>query len=206
MADNVTGLFPRGSTYNGPNKTLSSSYGVSVGLEGQMKHFKDVDSTSGSPGIKSQRSDRVVTCICVRNVSGFTVLPKRLVAWATGFVGRRINGYTEATSEQAAGVTDEFLSSSGARDEDLLWIQVKGPGLLNMPVGQVVDVSEGDALHCLTAATTNCTTAGRARPLIATSSVTDVKAQLINRVGRALSAVSSSQTTGDVLVDLDILK
>ena len=205
MADNVSGLFERGQTYNGPNKTLSSSYGQSVGIEGHVKSFKDMAIATTS-GVRTKRSDRTVKCIAVRNTSGFTLLPKRLVAWEAGYEGKRVAGYARTTSERVAGVVDEHLSSAGVRDEDVFWLQVSGPTMCLMPVGATIDVAAGDFMECLTAATTNCTTAGRPRPLPVTSNQTEIKAQILNTIGRAMSAVSSSSTNTNVLVDLSLLQ
>ena len=206
MADNVTGLPNRGSTYNGPNKTLSSSYGQSVGLEGKISQFSDLDSSS-SAGVQTKRSDRLQTCILVRNVSGITLSSKRIVTWAAGYRGKRVDGYCKVADEEVAGVVDEYLPSGGARNYDLFWLQVKGPAFCLMSVTDVAAIAEGDRLVALTAANSTAHTAsGRPRTYIATSSVTVSIAQVWNTIGQAMSAKVSNTTNTNVLVDLQLLK
>lgn len=213
MSDNVTGLFKRGQTYNGPNKTLSSSYGQSVGIEGTVRYFDDVDPSSGSPGVKSKRSDRVQTAMIVRNVSGITLLPKRIVKWASGYRGRRVDGYCNATAEEVAGVVDERLGSSGVRNYDLFWIQVKGPCLCKtgLAAAAATAVTEGQILYALTAATSQATTAGRpvgwGGTFTATQTTDGTAGKIVaNAIGRAMSAKTSGNTNTDFLVDLQIMK
>jgi hypothetical protein len=201
---NVQGTFRRGTTYNmGTTSTLTSSYGTSVNLEGHIGYFKDETVSSG--GIKTLRSDRTQKCMIVRNVSGIALLPKRIARWASGYVGRRVDGYTAVDNQWAAGVVDERLPAAGVPNYDLFWLQVAGPCLVNMPLSQNADIAEGDQLVAITAATSQATTAGRPQKLVATSNATTALTQALNKLGRALSAKSSSQTTADILVDLELM-
>lgn len=201
---NVTGLFKRGSTYNqGTTATLTSSYGTSQGIEGHIGYFKDEVVSTG--GIKTLRSDRIQKCMVVRNTSAGALLPKRVVKWATGYVGRRVDGYTTVDNAWAAGVVDERLPAAGVPQYDLFWLQLSGPALVKMPLSQVADVAEGDQLVALTAATSGATTSGRVQKLVGNTNATIAITQVMNRIGRAMSAKSSSATNDDILVDLEIL-
>ncbi len=80
MPDNVSGLPNRGKTYlSGSGRSLPSSYGQSAMLEGYTQEFKDVDSTSANP--KTLRSNKMTTCMLVRNASGIALAAKRVVKW-----------------------------------------------------------------------------------------------------------------------------
>jgi hypothetical protein len=210
MSDNVTQLPKRGATWYGPSQTIdTAAYGQSVGVEGSQVRFNDVDPSDNMV----LRSNRQVTCLLVRNVSGFTLLGKRLVSWAAGYRGKRVAGYCDVTAEEAAGVTDEFLGANGVRNGDLFYIAVAGPSLVKTPLeanGNNV-FTEGGILYALTAATSGATTAGRVVQWAGTFSVgqtTDGGAAniIMNRVGRAMSAKTTANTNADILVDLEICK
>lgn len=205
---NVTGLFERGKTYNGPNKTLSSSYGQSVGIEGSIRQFNDVTKPTSS-GAVVQRSDRVQTAMVVRNVSGISLVPKRLVKWKSGYRGRRVDGYCNVDNEEVAGVVDEMLPSSGVRNYDLFWLQVGGPAMCTTAKDADAHnvISEGSALLAQTAAaSTAATTSGRVQPLVASTHATQAVAQMLGIFGRAMSAKTTANTDADILVDLTLLK
>jgi hypothetical protein len=208
MADNVTGLFKRGQTYNGPNKTLSSSYGQSVGIEGNIRQFTDYTKPT-SAGVVTKRSDRLQTAMVVRNTSGVNLLPKRLVKWATGYRGRRVDGYCNVDNEEVAGVVDELLPSTGVRNYDLFWLQVGGPAMCTtaMEADAHNVISEGSALLAQTAAaSTAATTSGRVQPLVASTHATQAVAQMLGIFGKAMSAKTTANTNVDILVDLTLLK
>lgn len=204
MSATVQGLFRRGATFSmGTTQTLTSTYGGSQNLEGHVGYFKDEAVSTG--GIKTNRSDRVQKCIVVRNVSAGALLPKRVVSWASGYVGRRVDGYTTTTNAWAAGVVDERLPSSGVPRYDLFWLQVAGPCLCKTDIAALVSIAEGDRLVALTAATSGATTAGRVLGLIASTNATQAIAQISNQLGRALSAKTTGNTDADILVDLEIM-
>jgi hypothetical protein len=201
MADKVSSMPRRGKTYSGGTP---SSIGQSVGLEGYIQEFKDEVRTGN--GVLSQRSGQVTKAMLVRNVSGFALLPGRSVAWATGYRGRRVNGYTATTAQEVAGYVDDKLPSTGVADDDLFWLLRKGPALIKTPnAGGAGNVfAEGDVLVALTAVTTGAVTSGRAA-VLATAATTNTALAIVNKIGRVMSAMTTAQTNADMLVDLELM-
>jgi hypothetical protein len=205
---NVTGLFKRGTTYNlGTDKTLSSTYGQSVGIEGHVAVFtdEDVTVTAGAivagGGVRTKRSDRLQKCVVVRNVSGGALLPCRLVTWQSGYYGRRVDGYVRLTNAVPAGVVDERLPAAGVPNYDLFWLQVQGPCLVQTAASAIVDIVQGDPLTAVTCAnstgTTGAATAGRVQKLVGSATTTDTGAQLLAaEMGRFATAISGCTSTG----------
>lgn len=204
MADNVTGLFERGKTYyHGTSKTLSTSYGTSVDVEGTVRQFPDITVSTG--GMKTKNSGRTVTCVLVRNTSAGALLPGRLVSWAAGYVGRRVDGYTTTDYARVAGVVDEHLPAAGVPRYDLFWLVVKGPALIKNALSSVADIAQDDFLVALTAATSGAITAGYPQKLVvASTNAVTVHGQWIGVFGRALTARLSNSTTA-FLADIDTM-
>lgn len=178
------------SFVNDPPFGLGQTLGVSstddgTGWVGTVKQFPDVDPTTGQV-----RSNRMKTCIAVRNTSGVTLYGKRLVQFATGSFAA-VDQYARETNFNGAvpaGVTDEHLSSSGVAANDVFWVTVLGPTEVNC--GGVV--SAGSKLTAATAAAggaTDASTGGKA--VTATATVAS------NDGGLVAYAVSSAATTGD---------
>jgi hypothetical protein len=180
---------------------------MAEGLEGTVAEFPDEDPTV--TGIRKRRSGRIVTRILVRNVSGFTLLPKRAVVWKDGFRGRRVAGYQNTTAGEVAGIVDEHLPSSGVPNNDLFWLTVIGPTLAkNSLAGNAENViAAGDYLLALTAASSGASTAGRViawNGLATLTETTDgnLTKKIVNMFGRAMSASTTANTDADILVDL----
>lgn len=164
--------------------------------------YQDPDSTS------DQLDGRVRRLRLCKNVSTIALAPKRLVKFSAvagkGLV--EVIGYCSVLGERTA-VVDEFLPSGGVAVNDYFWAVVEGPALVTMTFDQVGDISVGDIICAQTAAASTSTSAGRAveAVLTVTSQATDLSSvikQAINQVGEALSAVSSSSTAGDLLVEV----
>ena len=206
MADNVTGLFERGKTYyHGTSKTLSTSYGTSVDYEGTVRQFQDLAVSAG--GMKTKNSGRTVTCMLVRNTSAGALLPGRLVSWQSGYIGRRVDGYTTTDFARVAGVVDEHLPAAGVPRYDLFWLVVKGPTQVINSMSQVADIAEGDRLVALTGATSGATTSGRPQKAIlaaSTNAITEF-GTFLGVFGRALTAKLSSSTNSLFVVDVDTM-
>jgi hypothetical protein len=210
---NVNGLFARGKTFNwGTTDTLTSSYGQSVGLEGHVGVFKDEVVSTG--GIKTLRSDRLQKCMIVRNVSGISLLPRQLVQWKSGYIGKRVGGYACTTNAQIAGVVDERLPSTGVPNHDLFWLQVQGPCLVNSSYAAIADVTAGDPLTAITcsattAATVSTTNSGRAQKLVGGAGTTatgaEVLAVQLGLFAKAISGCTSTGTNTGFLADLDCM-
>ena len=194
--------FGRGETfYNGG--TIDSNNLGGAQFEGKIWEFEDIDYSLGKTGSKVSRSNRVVKCMCVRNVSGISLLPKRLAGLQTGGTdGRyalgRTDGYTAATGQRGYPI-DEFLPSTGVPNNDLFWLVVDGPSkvLTDLAGGANNLISVGSFVDALTAATSQATTAGRVEPIAATS-----LSYNLNRIGMALSAVTTGNTNADLLVEV----
>lgn len=198
--------FIRGQTYYGASGTIPTTPGTSVQYEGFEKAFKDDTAVSGT-GAKGVRSAREIYCRCVRNASGINLLPKRLVAYKSGYWGQRVDGYTSTDFARPAGVVDDQLPASGVRNGDLFWLQYRGPALCTTdPASAGTNVhTQGVGVVALTAAaSTFSTTAGRVQTYFVTSNATIIGSQAMNLVGIAMSAKTTAQTNADVLVDLTL--
>ena len=198
------GIFGRGETYHGTTETISSTYGESVILEGQIKIFRDTDPTDR----KKPRSQRDVKAICVRNTSGFTIYAGRLMLWEADYRGKRVAGYTNTLNCEVAGVVDDHVGSGGVRDNDLFWLIVEGPctALLSSVAADAVIVA-GNQLVAVTGATSGGTASGRFTQALGTCTVTAATDggqfdKICNRFGRAISAATTADTAITRLVDV----
>ena len=167
-----------------PPFSLGQTLGVSstsdgVGWVGAVKQFPDVDPSTGKI-----RSNRIKTCIAVRNVSGVTLLPKRVVTFKSGSISE-VDGHTAVTDAASAGVVDEHLPATGVANNDVFWVTVQGP--TEVKLGPAQQAAADTSLVALTAAaSTHSTTAGQAQTAAAT--------YLQNGyIGRALSAGTTGQ-------------
>jgi len=167
-----------------PPFALGQTLGVSstadgVGWVGAVKTFPDVDPATGKI-----RSNRIKTCIAVRNVSGVALLPRRTVVFKSGSLSE-VAGYNADTTVPVAGVVDEHLPASGVANNDVFWITVQGPTLVKL--GPAQEAAVDTALVALTAAaSTHSTTAGQAQ----TAANTFLP---VHYVGRAISAGTTGQ-------------
>lgn len=154
------------------------------------------------------RSSNVVEGIVVKNSSGIALLPKYLVAWKTTAIGQEVIGYAYTTAGKAAGFVDEHVPSTGVANGDIFLLVTKGPclGYTSAAANAENVITAGDWLHALTAAaSTHSTTAGRVYAFGNTFTVTQTTDGTaadvcMNKVARALSAKTTAQTNGDVLL------
>lgn len=202
MARKENPPFPRGQTfYNGG--TIDSNNLGGANLEGTVWEFEDIDYSTAP---FKQRSGRLVKCMIVRNVAAAALLPKRLVSFkqsaGSPFVGQ-VDGYTTTTAAEGYPV-DEFLPAAGVPVNDLFYIVIDGPAkvLTDLAGGANNVVNVAGAVVALTAATSGATTAGRVAPQDLTGATALLANQVQNRVGRAMSAVTTSNTNNDLLVDV----
>ncbi len=211
----VVGLPQRGKTYlAGPNRTADTTSTTTKGIEGLTKSFADVDYTATSgdtPGVSRMRSEGDVLCILVRNASAISLLPKRLVTWKAGFTGRQVDGYARLAQGRVAGVVDEWLPAAGVVTNDYFWLTVRGPTLcVSAMEGDATNViTEGDWLGSVTAAaSTFSTSSGRVIPAIdvagITTNITFAGSGMLNKIGRALSTKTTTNTNASVLVYLNL--
>ena len=151
-----------------PPFALGQTLGVSStadggGWVGAVKQFPDVNPADGKI-----RSNRIKTCVAVRNTSAGALLPKRVVRFAHGTAGKavfsEVNGYAAVAGEERVGVVDEYLPIAGVAVNDVFWVVVSGPTEVVAALSGTA-VAVGDRLAAITAATSGATTAGRVKPV-----------------------------------------
>lgn len=188
------------SLFVDPPFSLGQTLGVSSaddgkGWVGTVKVFPDVNPATGQI-----RSNRVKTCIAVRNASGGALLPKRLVRFAVGTAGTAVfsavDGYAAVANNEAVGVVDEHLPASGVASNDVFWVTVKGPTEVAHALSGTA-VAVGDRLAGITAATTGATTAGRVTPNTVGAATTGSDNAGLGVIGYACSA---GTTTGAAIL------
>ena len=200
MADKIQYL-KRGDTLF-PNDTqaqVTARVGNST-WEGRERTFKNED--SANPG--SFRDGSEVICRLVRNRSGIALKGKRPVVYVPGS-RTELDGYASVASESVAGIMDEFLPSAGLRDDDWGWITVKGQTLYTSQ-----ETSNGenswaidDFLVASAHGTTSGSTGGHLKNFTLDGKTVSDTA-LLNKVGRAMVANTSSDTATDRLIDVDV--
>ncbi len=141
----------------------------------------------------------------MRNVGAVALLPKQLVTFQkTALVyGARVDGEVCITADRCYPI-DEYLPAAGCPVNDLCYIVVDGPALCrtDLAAGAANLIAVGDVLVALTAATSGCTTAGRVAPQDLTGATAVLGVQVMNTIGRALSAKVTTNTNADVLVEV----
>ena len=205
-----TGLPRLGQTYY-KGQTPPTTFAESASAEGTLAVFKD-NENPGAVGAGTVRSNHDVVKRLVRNVSGATLATKRLVSWKTGYIGKRVDGYTDLDYDLlAAGVIDERLTA-GCPANDLCWITVQGPTLVktSLAADATAVIDENDRIAALTGANSTATTSGRVQAIVLDATTTaenDLSSlRVMGIIGRALSAKTTSQTDNDILAYIDLLK
>jgi hypothetical protein len=215
MARKENPPFGRGETFygNSPIPAIDANNLGGKNFEGEIWEFEDVSYALGSVGAKQVRSNRLVKCMCVRNISGINLLPKRLANLTTvaeaevgqnlpAYLGQ-VDGYAFATAQRAYPI-DEWLPAAGVAPNDLFWIVVEGPAtVLTDLAGAANDVfSIGQGVVALTAVTSQATTAGRVAPVDYTGATAVLANQIQNLIGHALSAATTANTNAGLLVEV----
>lgn len=178
-------------------------------LEGREFLVEDLDYSQSVPKPRafygSAGANRFKKVRVVRNASGVSLLPRMLVVMKPGSYGGQVDGYGYVDACEAYPV-DEFLPSGGVAANDLFYITVEGCAeVLTSLSGNAqnlitattagTNVGAGNWLVALTAAaSTTSTTAGRVQPITLTGATAPLAANVINRVGIALSAMTTAQT------------
>lgn len=179
-----------------PPFSLGQTLGVTNATDGAnwvgvVKQFPDVDPTTGRI-----RSNRVKTCVAVRNASTIALSPKRVVSFDTSTAGlasfTQTKGYSSVTNDERVGVVDEYLPATGVAVNDVFWVTVEGPTEVAVALSGS-DLVVGDRLAAITAAASTGTTAGRV-----TKSGVAAGTQLANDNGLGVlgRACSTGATTG----------
>lgn len=166
-----------------------------TGWVGCIKMFPDVNPSTGAV-----RSNRLKTCIAVRNASGAALLPKRVVRFRVGTAGTavfsQVDGYSAVTNEERVGIVDEHLPASGVAANDVFWVTVSGPTEVAHALSGT-EVAVGDRLAAITAATAGATTAGRVTPSGVGAATTAAGNNGLGVIGIACSA---GATTGSAVL------
>lgn len=201
MARDENPPFGRGETwYNGatPDSTDLTGSDAVIGREWV---FEDRDPTS-----LTLRSNRPVRVRAIRNVSGAARSAKRLVTFSTttGLYGNSIDGYCTTTAQEAYPLDEYISSSTGLVDDDVGYVVIDGPAMcmVGLTAGSTTNFSVGDWLVSQTAATSQAATAGYGEQFDLDAATAPLANQVLNRIGRALTAKTTANTGADVLVDI----
>lgn len=200
--------FPIGTSYF-DGQTAETTSGEAITLEGKEYNIEDLDYSK--TGAKPYRTARLRKVMVMRNVSGIALLPKRLAipqkAGADGkfYVGRVDGMCSVGPAGNPSGPCypiDEFLPAAGVPNNDLFYAVVEGPAMIL--TGLAADATNvfnvGDWVVAATAATSQATTAGRPAPQDLTGATAILGNNIQNRIGRALSAVTTSNTNANLLI------
>src|SRR5271154_5110368 len=149
--------FGRGETFYGIQPAVAIDP-LNLGgqqMEGKIWEFEDLNFAT-TPGSKTNRSNRPVKCMIVRNAAAIPLLPMRLCSLQkAGTDGRyflgRIDGYT-TTQGQEGYPLDEWLPAAGLQPNDLGWLVVDGPAMCLYDLAGTTAINVGDIVMALTAA------------------------------------------------------
>lgn len=213
--------FPRGSTaFGDTGATVASTDGAH--LEGREFEVPDHIWTGGAPG--RVRSEKMVRLRIVRNATGadLTGPGKRLmvlgrdaaanVSGATATAGvdgiNEVVGYQRLPNIKSYPV-DEFIPSGFVvKANDLFYIVLRGPCVvLTRNTDYSSDIAVGDVIPgAATAATSAITgglsTGGKADAPLSLNNTDLTAANLVNILGRALSARLTTATNSDLLIEV----
>ena len=92
---------------------------------GSVKVFSDVDPRTTNTGIVL--SNRLVTCVAVRNTSGAALIPGAVVKFKKSAILTEVDGPATAVADAPIGVVDEYLPASGVANGDIFWLVTSGP-------------------------------------------------------------------------------
>ncbi len=184
--------FPRGGTWGTTDTTVRPD------LEG--KEFIVQDTYYGTGYMVKLR-------VC-RNNSGIALVGKRAAKFnlTAGKGLTDVAGYCTVAGEKTA-IIDDRLPASGAPSGDLFYCVVEGPVLVKSGSAASVanSIAVGDYLQALTAATTGATTAGRVGEADLTGATSVLAGNIFGVIGVAMSALTTSQTNADLLMNANSL-
>lgn len=202
--------FARGETYaNGNTEILNAANGPfglgGINLEGKEFIFEpNADAqTQSYNSLGPDPNGRAITVRVVRNVSGITLKPKRLVRYqlaTTGInLGTRVDGYTIGVSDIPAGMVDDLLPAGGVVDQDLFYIVVEGTTVGTSLTTGSVAINQGDRLvPGLGTAKNNTTDSGCVTSQDLTGATATLANNIQNCIGRSDAIVEVTTTTTNV--------
>lgn len=182
----------------------------SVGLEsyvGRVFVFEDkTRSSTTGPLLRRGPYGKQKQFKLVKNSSGGVLYSKRGLVYKTGTMQTEVDGCNSTTAQSIAGFVDDMIPSAGVPNGDFFLMAVQGPHLVLSDLAGAANnlIPEGTVLVALTAATSGATTSGRVAPQDLTGATQNLGNQIQNRIGRALSAMTTANTNADVLVDLNL--
>ncbi len=202
--------FKRGETFynNGivtvPTPATNDFLG-GFNYEGMEYEWEDSQLPGGGYGTGLNTRVRVV-----RNSTGSVVLPGQLVSLNavarvldSAVVLPGTNADTICRTTAAHGFpADEFLGTAGVPNGDLFYVVVSGPCLMKSAATGTPTVSVDGKMVCGTMAGTTSADAGCLVVQDTSGATTALAAQIQNAVGRAMSALTASNTSTAVLVNV----
>jgi len=202
MGINQAPSFRRGTTLHaGQTPPTVASGNQNNSVEGMIFTFPEGDAANKT----ARPSGGQVTYIAVRNSSTITLAPKRLVQWESGQEGKPVDGYTEDDAQVTAGVVDDYFPAAGGIPaNDIGLIAVKGRHLVTLATEAITAglVPVEGYLVAQTAAASTGTSAGRVVSIGYGGATTVLANNVLNTIGRALTARTSANTNSDVLCNL----
>lgn len=132
--------FGRGHTLGVDNPEQGTS------VTGTQKTFTDSDPRTTNAS--QFYSNRAVTCLAMRNVSGAAVAPGTVVSFTAE---DPLNSFDSAAADATglSGIVDEYLPATGVADQDVCWVVVSGPTAI---ATAATDLVAGDELAIATGA------------------------------------------------------
>lgn len=177
--------------------------------------FTNIKTTSPTNGIRTPHSNEPLVVMAIRNRSGVTLYGKRWVtldystAGVTGITDCK--GYADTLAEGPAVMIDEFIATNGVADKDIFWAVISGVALTLTPETGAAfngDIAvNADLVAATAASSTGATTGGRVSNVTFTNATAgnssngyDGYRMAVNRLGTALSARTTGETSSDLLV------
>jgi hypothetical protein len=94
-------------------------------VTGSSKVFTDTDPRTNNAGVFL--SNRLVTCIAVRNTSAGPLLGGTVVKFKKSAILDEVDGPATSVADAPIGVVDEYLPPAGVAVGDIFWLVTVGP-------------------------------------------------------------------------------
>jgi hypothetical protein len=111
--------FGRGQTLGVTDPTAGTN------VTGSSKVFTDTDPRTNNAGVFL--SNRLVTCIAVRNTSAGPLLGGTVVKFKKSAILDEVDGPATSVADAPIGVVDEYLPPAGVAVGDIFWLVTVGP-------------------------------------------------------------------------------
>lgn len=138
-------------------------------VTGSSKVFTDTDPRTSNAG--SFLSNRLVTCIAVRNTSGAALLGGTIVKFKKTAILDEVDGKAASIADAPLGVVDEYLPPVGVANGDIFWLVVSGPTAIMTSAAFVPGALVGAGANGLAVAGTAGTAIGVAISAVALGKV-----------------------------------